>query len=184
MPKTWSYYRKWLRYDLRCSGLCSHSGTARVELVVAQPVTRSFGIFFDLRLNQQLSKQWRRWWFETPSHSLWCQCNAHRLWHFKKQLFCWAHILAREFSCGHVWRHEVSIWLIVSSPLSKEFSLVPIQCSYYIQSTAMFFRWCRLILPFETCYEFYRQTLADNMSITLYNVYCSMFHFIVTYLFK
>ena len=30
----------------------------------------SCDVFFDLRLNQQLSKQWRRWWFETPSGSL------------------------------------------------------------------------------------------------------------------
>ena len=38
-------------------------------------VTRSFGVFLDLRLYQQLSKQWRRRWFETPSRSLWRQCN-------------------------------------------------------------------------------------------------------------
>ena len=35
-----------------------------------------FDVFFDLRLNQQLSKQWRHQWFETPSHSLWRPCNA------------------------------------------------------------------------------------------------------------
>ena len=29
-----------------------------------RPLTRSFGIFFDLHLNKRLSKQW---WFETPS---------------------------------------------------------------------------------------------------------------------
>ena len=31
--------------------------------------------FFDLRLNHQLSEQWRRWWFETPLRSLWCHYN-------------------------------------------------------------------------------------------------------------
>ena len=36
----------------------------------------SFDIFFDLCLNQQLSKQWRRPWFETPSRSLWHHCNV------------------------------------------------------------------------------------------------------------
>ena len=41
-----------------------------------RPVTRSFDVFFDPRLNQQLNKQWRRWWFETPSHSLWRHCNV------------------------------------------------------------------------------------------------------------
>ena len=31
---------------------------------------------FDLRLNKQLSKQSWGWWFETPSHPLWCHCNV------------------------------------------------------------------------------------------------------------
>ena len=30
-----------------------------------RPVTRSFDVFFDLRLNKRLSKQWWGWWFET-----------------------------------------------------------------------------------------------------------------------
>ena len=39
---------------------------------------QSFNIFFDLRLNEQLSKQSRHQWFETPSvmRSLWCHCNV------------------------------------------------------------------------------------------------------------
>ena len=40
-----------------------------------RPVTRSFDAFFDLCLNKRLSKQPRGWWFETPSWSLWRQCN-------------------------------------------------------------------------------------------------------------
>ena len=36
----------------------------------------SFDVFFDLRLNQQLSKQWRRRWFEMSSRSLWRHFNA------------------------------------------------------------------------------------------------------------
>ena len=39
-------------------------------------VTRSFDVFFNLRLNKRLSKQPWGWWFETPSWSLWRQCNA------------------------------------------------------------------------------------------------------------
>ena len=35
-----------------------------------RPVTRSFNVFFDLRLNKRLSKQSRRRWFET----LWRHC--------------------------------------------------------------------------------------------------------------
>ena len=41
-----------------------------------RPVTQSFDAFFDLRLNKRLSKQSRRWWFETPSRSLWRHCNV------------------------------------------------------------------------------------------------------------
>ena len=36
-----------------------------------KPVTRSFDVFFDLRLNKQFSKQSWGWWFETPSRTLW-----------------------------------------------------------------------------------------------------------------
>ena len=39
-------------------------------------VMRSFGIFFDLRLNKRFSKHSRRRWFETPSCSLWRYRNA------------------------------------------------------------------------------------------------------------
>ena len=44
------------------------------------PVTRSFNVFFDLRLNKPLSKQSRGWWLETLSRSLWRRCNAFLLW--------------------------------------------------------------------------------------------------------
>ena len=40
-----------------------------------RPVTWSFDVFFDLRLNKRLSTQSRRRWFETPSRSLWCHRN-------------------------------------------------------------------------------------------------------------
>ena len=37
---------------------------------------RALFFSFDVRLNQTLSKQWKRWWFEISSHSLWCHCNV------------------------------------------------------------------------------------------------------------
>ena len=46
-----------------------------------RPVTRSFDVFFDLRLNKRLSKQSRRRWFETPLRSLWRHCNVIPLRH-------------------------------------------------------------------------------------------------------
>ena len=45
-----------------------------------RPVKRSFNVLFDLRLNKRLSKESRRCWFETPSRSLWRQCNVFTGW--------------------------------------------------------------------------------------------------------
>ena len=44
---------------------------------IKRSVTRSFDVFFDLSLNKTLVKQSRRWWFETPSCSLWHHCYEH-----------------------------------------------------------------------------------------------------------
>ena len=48
------------------------------EFPTQRPVTRSFDVFFDLRLNERLSKQPWGWWFETLSWSLWRHCNVKR----------------------------------------------------------------------------------------------------------
>ena len=45
------------------------------EFPAQRSVTRSFDVFFHLRLNKRLSKQPRGWWFETPPWSLWRHCN-------------------------------------------------------------------------------------------------------------
>ena len=61
-----------------CAG--NSPATAGNSLVTGEfshrPMTRSFDVFFDLRLKRQLSKQSRRRWFETPSCSLWRHCNV------------------------------------------------------------------------------------------------------------
>ena len=41
-----------------------------------RPVTRSFDVFFDLRLNKRLSIQSWGWWFETLSCPFWRHCNG------------------------------------------------------------------------------------------------------------
>ena len=54
---------------------CAGDSPVTGEFPAQRPVTRSFDIFFDLRPNKQLSKQYRGWWFETPSRPLWRPCN-------------------------------------------------------------------------------------------------------------
>ena len=55
----------------RCAGNSPVTG----EFPTQRAVTRSFNVFFDLRLNKRLSKQSWGWWFETPSSPLWRHCN-------------------------------------------------------------------------------------------------------------
>ena len=62
----------------RVSGPLCGKFTGPGEFPIQRPVTRSFGVFFDPRLNKRLSKQPWGWWFETPSWSLWRQCNVSR----------------------------------------------------------------------------------------------------------
>ena len=56
--------------------ICAGNSPVTGEFPAQRPVTRSFDVFFDLRLNQRLSKQSWGWWFETPSRPLWHHCNV------------------------------------------------------------------------------------------------------------
>ena len=40
------------------------------------PRTKAIDVFFDLRLNKRMSKQWWGWWFVTSRHSLWRHFNV------------------------------------------------------------------------------------------------------------
>ena len=55
--------------------LCAGNSSVIGEFPSQRPMTRSFDVFFDLRLNKRLSKQSRGWWCETPSRPLWRHCN-------------------------------------------------------------------------------------------------------------
>ena len=56
--------------------LCEGNSSVTGEFPSQRPVTRSFDVFIDRRLNKRLSKQSRRRWIQTPSRSLWRHCNA------------------------------------------------------------------------------------------------------------
>ena len=70
--------------------LCAENSPATAEFPSQRPVTRSFDVFFDLRVNKRLSKRLWGWWFETPSRSLWRHCNATRYLSHDPALF-WTH---------------------------------------------------------------------------------------------
>ena len=47
--------------------LCAGNSPVTGELPTQRPATRSFDVFFDLRLNKPLGKQSQGWWFEMLS---------------------------------------------------------------------------------------------------------------------
>ena len=58
----------------RVTGPLCGEFTGPGEFPTQRPVTRSFGVFFDQRLNKRLSKQSLGWWLET----IWCPFWRHR----------------------------------------------------------------------------------------------------------
>ena len=56
--------------------LCEGNAPGIAEFPSQRPVTLSFDVFFDLRLNKRSCKQSRRPWIETPSRPLWRYCNV------------------------------------------------------------------------------------------------------------
>ena len=56
--------------------ICAGNLPVPGEFPTQRPVTPSFDVFFDLRLNKRLNKQPWGWWFETPPWSLWRHRNG------------------------------------------------------------------------------------------------------------
>ena len=74
--KTWWHHQ--METFSALLALCAGNSPATGEFPAQRPVTRSYDVFFDLRPNKRLSKQPWGWWFETPSWSLWRQCDEVR----------------------------------------------------------------------------------------------------------
>ena len=55
--------------------ICTGNSPVNGEFPAQMPVTRSYDVFFDLRLNKRLSKQSWGWWFDTLKRPLWRHCN-------------------------------------------------------------------------------------------------------------
>ena len=83
--RIWSYFSPiqsypWWRHQMETFSallaICAGNSPVPGEFPAQRPVTRSFDVFFDLRVNKRLSKQSRGWWLETLSHPLWRRCNT------------------------------------------------------------------------------------------------------------
>ena len=78
-PASWASI-PWWRHQMETFSallaICAGNSPVPGEFPAQRPVTRSFDVFFDLRLNKRLSKQSSGWWFEMLSCPLWRHCNA------------------------------------------------------------------------------------------------------------
>ena len=74
------YDLSWWRHHMETFSallaICAGHSPVAGEFPAQRPVTRSFDVFFHLRLNKRLSKQPRGCWFGTPRWSLWRQWNV------------------------------------------------------------------------------------------------------------
>ena len=100
--------------------ICAGNSPVHGEFPAQRPVTRSFDVFFDLRLNKRFSKQTWGWWSETPSSSLWRHRNAIRITHWLTQFqILWTlHIFLSRANCGahitHFYWHRLTkmmVWI-------------------------------------------------------------------------
>ena len=94
---------KWNHFSA-LQALCEGNPQVTGGFLSQRPVTRSFDVFFDLRLNKWLSKHSRRRWFETPSRSLWRHRNEGR----KPMLKLMAILMGLFLSSAEPW---INIWM-------------------------------------------------------------------------
>ena len=66
-----SWWRHQMETFSALLAICAGNSPVPGEFPIQKPATRSFDVFFDLRLHKRLSKQWWSWWFETLSRPLW-----------------------------------------------------------------------------------------------------------------
>ena len=80
IPRNMHAVVSWRRHQMEAFSallaICAGNSPVPGEFPTQRPVTRSCDVFFDLRLDKRLSKRSWGWWFETPSHPLWRQCNV------------------------------------------------------------------------------------------------------------
>ena len=84
--------------------ICAVNSPVPGEFTTQRPVTRSFDVFFDLRLNKRLSKQSWGWWLETLSCSLWVIVMSVSLtWCYHTYVFPWGPLYLHILTLNPVW---------------------------------------------------------------------------------
>ena len=74
-PHSSAWWRHQMETFSAFLAICAGNSPVPGEFPAQRPVTQSFDVFVDLRLNQRLSKQSWGWWFETLPRPLLRHCN-------------------------------------------------------------------------------------------------------------
>ena len=88
--------------------ICAGNSPVPGEFPAQRPVTWSFDVFFDLRLDKRLSKQTWGWWLEKLSCPLWRHCNEIR--YLKKNV--WGVYMGTIFFNPNVCKRDVTMYNI------------------------------------------------------------------------
>ena len=87
-----SWWRHQMETFSALLAICAGNSPVAGEFPAQRPVTRSFDVFFDPRLNKRLSKQSWGWWFEALSRPLWRHRNVHHdlrlIWMSPNRVVC------------------------------------------------------------------------------------------------
>ena len=104
-----SWWRHQMETFSALLAICAGNSSVPGEFPSQRPVTRSFDVFFDLRLNKRLSKQSWGWWFETLWSPLWRHSNVMDMFHLPRivvQYSVHAAVIG-------IWNHSYPTWLLM-----------------------------------------------------------------------
>ena len=118
IDRAMSWWRHQMKTFSALLAICAGNSPVPGEFPAQRPVTRSFYVFFDLRLNKRLRKQSWGWWFETLSRPLWRHRNVQ--WEYlpwawqcyKLSKIIWGRISVVQFTAGnfrHGGAHSTSV---------------------------------------------------------------------------
>ena len=128
--------------------ICAGNSAVTGEFPAQRPVTRSFDILFDLRLNERLGKQSWGCWFWTPSCPLWRHSNGDQC-----LSSIWLHINLKK-SLGYTYFVHWCQQLWVQNFLLDTWPSPEFPCTWFKQLMTIsmhfgnwYFDWFRIIWP-------------------------------------
>ena len=99
-----SWWRHQMETFSALLAICAGNSPVPGEFPAQRPVTQSFDVFFDLRLNKRMKKQSLGWWFETLSCPLCRRCNVCAKWRL------WIVTIKPAVSTHHI--QNINVWYI------------------------------------------------------------------------